>query len=107
MDDSDLKKMLPHKDIFECEGIRIGLTHSYGAPFETQDNAFKEFEKGEVDMIIHGHSHLPYQDKVQGVFMFNPGSPNDHIRAPYCSYGIIEIDQGKIIPRIIKVKDHG
>lgn len=104
MDDAQLQKMLPQKVIFKCEEFSIGLVHSFGTPKDTLKNAVKEFSLSKVDIVIFGHSHQPYQEISNKVLYFNPGSPNDIVRAPYCSYGILEIKDHQIIPKIIKVK---
>lgn len=104
MDDAQLQKILPPKQIFQCEEFYIGLVHGFGAPKDTLKNAVKEFSSSRVDIIIFGHSHQPYSEVLDKVLCFNPGSPNDIVRAPYCSYGMIEIKDRKIIPKIIKVK---
>ena len=61
----------------------------------------KEFKQ--VDVIIFGHSHIPCNERIDGVLFFNPGSPTDKIFAPYNSYGMIEITGKNINARIIKI----
>ncbi|MBP9853479.1 MAG: metallophosphoesterase family protein [Candidatus Omnitrophica bacterium] len=104
MDDSQVRKKLPPKQIFKCEGFSIGLVHGAGSPKDVLKNVVKEFGPDQVDIVIFGHSHQPYNETVEKVLYFNPGSPNDIVSAPYCSYGIIEIKDRKIFPKIIKVK---
>ena len=55
------------------------------------------------DLVIYGHSHEPLISPIEGVTYFNPGSPNDMITAPYCSYGVIEIKDGTFKPEIVKL----
>lgn len=104
MDDAELRKMLPEKQIFQCEDFSIGLVHGYGSPKATWNSAIKTFSASRVDIVIFGHSHEPLNETLDKVLYFNPGSPNDIVRAPYCSYGIIEIKDRQINPKIIKVK---
>ena len=40
---------------------------------------------------------------IDGKIYFNPGSPTDRVFAPYNSYGIIEIKDGKLKRRIVKI----
>ena len=103
MDDAKLQKLLPQRQIFKCEGFAIGLCHSYGAPKATLKNAQKEFKSNKVDIVIFGHSHLPTKEVLNNILYFNPGSPNDTVCAPYCSYGIIDLKDGKIVAKIKKV----
>ena len=57
-----------------------------------------------MDCVIFGHSHQPFNETIDHVLYFNPGSPNDIISAPYCSYGILEVTDKKIVAKLIKVK---
>lgn len=83
---------LPQKKIILCEGIRIGITHgAYGLGKTTPERAWHTFERGSVDLIVFGHSHVPYKEWKDGVLLFNPGSPTDKRREPQYSFGILEI----------------
>jgi len=107
MDDGEVRKKFPESQIIVCEGVRIGLTHGHGAPKQVMDAAKDTFKDEEVDIVIFGHSHQPLNKKEGDVLFFNPGSPNDNVNAPYFSYGVIEIDKGKIKADIIKIKNNG
>ena len=103
MDDADLCRKLPRKDIFECEGIRIGVYHGEGPAKRVLDFVREEFKEDKVDVVVFGHSHQPLNEVIDNVLYFNPGSPNDKIYAPYCSYGMLEIRNGKVNGKIIKI----
>ena len=103
MDDTQVRKLLPKRLVFEIEGVRIGLYHGYGPPQKIVDEVAAEFKNDEVRLIIFGHSHQPLNEKRGNVIFFNPGSPNDKVYAPYCSYGLLEINQGQMKTSIIKL----
>ena len=103
MCDSILKKKLPLKEYFECEGMYIGVYHGHGANRDALTNAKEQFKGMPVDIIIFGHSHQAFNKTVDGVLYFNPGSPNDVIKASFFSYGLIEIHHGKIKAEIVKI----
>jgi putative phosphoesterase len=105
MDGLELRQILPEEDIFEVDGVTVGLYHGYGSPERVLDFVRIKFKKNKVDMVIFGHSHQPVNETINSVLYFNPGSPNDVVRAPYCSYGIINIDAGKISAKIVKVRN--
>lgn len=105
MDDYKIRQLFPETQIIDVEGVKIGVFHGEGSP-KTVLNSVKDKFKGKgVDILIFGHSHVPLNEKQNGILYFNPGSPNDLITAPYCSYGIIEIDNKNIKANIIKIKD--
>ena len=103
MDEPALKKKLPLKELFEVEGVKVGVYHGHGPARDALSNVKEQFKHDQVDVVIFGHSHQPLNEKVGTVLYFNPGSPNDAVRAPYFSYGKIEIKGGKINAQIIKV----
>ena len=103
MDGSELRRLLPRKQIIQCGQFSIGLFHGEGSPKVLLEGVKNEFKDSKVDAVIFGHSHQPMNEKREGILYFNPGSPNDTVYAPYRSYGILEIND-KITGKIIEVK---
>ncbi len=104
MDDAALKKQLPIKEIIECEGVKIGITHGHiGEARDAMLNAQAMFKDDHVAIVIFGHSHKATNEKIGDRLFFNSGSPNDVIKAKFFSYGLIEIKDGKIKAEIIKI----
>ena len=88
---------LPQNQIINCGQITIGVTHgAYGSGRSTPERALQTFEQHKVDLIIFGHSHIPYHEKHGEILLFNPGSPTDKRRQRKYSMGIINIE-GKVI----------
>jgi predicted phosphodiesterase len=50
---------------------------------------------GDVDIIVFGHSHEPYNSYIQGVLLFNPGQAKN-------SFGLLTIDD-EIRPDILRI----
>ena len=105
MDGLELRHILPEHEIFEAEGLKIGLCNGEGSPERVLSFVRNVFKKDKVDVVIFGHSHHAFNEIIDGVLYFNPGSPTDTVRPPYCSYGILEINNGKASGSIIKVRD--
>ncbi|MGG3916090.1 metallophosphoesterase family protein [Rossellomorea vietnamensis] len=91
VDDPELQSLLPKRRIIERNGVKIGITHGDGKGKTTEKRALEAFEDIDVDVIIFGHSHIPYSRFMKGVFLFNPGSPTDKRKLPYYSHGILTI----------------
>lgn len=88
---------LPDRDIVECEGVKIGLIHGdSGRERSTQERAYAAFKDSMVDLIVFGHSHIPFMEYKNGILMFNPGSPTDKRRQSRYSFGLLEIQQRQI-----------
>ncbi len=103
MDHNKDAESLPDKIVIEVDKLRLGLTHGYGAPPKLMELVTKIFEKDRVNIIVFGHSHSPVNEVKENILYFNPGSPTDKIFAPYNSYGMIEIKDGKAQGKIIKL----
>ena len=105
MDDRIIKDTLPRRLILDCENCRIGVFHGEGAPKGILDKVKNEFKGEKVDAVVFGHSHHPFNETIDNMLFFNPGSPNDEIFAPYRSYGILEVNENRVTGEIIKIKE--
>ena len=104
MDESAVKKVLPLIEIILCGGLKIGVTHGHiGETREALKNAMSAFKDDKMDVVIYGHSHQTYNERVGNTLYFNPGSPNDVIKAKFFSYGLISIEAGRIKAEIVKI----
>ncbi|MCK9604292.1 MAG: metallophosphatase family protein [Candidatus Omnitrophica bacterium] len=103
MDGPEIKDKFLQKEIFKVCDYKIGIMHGYGAPVNLIELLKDTFKNDDIDIIIFGHSHTPFNENIDGILFFNPGSPTDKMFAPYNSYGIIEIND-KIEAKIIKIK---
>lgn len=84
---------LPDKTITAIGKINIGITHGYLSKGKnTPERAYNTFRGDQVDLIIFGHSHVPYKSVHNGITLFNPGSPTDRRGQPYYSLGILTIE---------------
>lgn len=82
---------LPEKRIVTLAGKRIGLIHGWGAKYDIEARISRTFAAEKVDCIVYGHSHQPVCHQVNGILLFNPGSPTDRRNAPFHSLGILTI----------------
>jgi hypothetical protein len=85
MDSTELKTVLPVKQILEIENKRIGITHGSGSPWGIEERIRKLFESDRIDIIIYGHSHRSQNKVINGILFFNPGKATD-------SFGILTIN---------------
>jgi len=98
MDTHEVKEALPQKDTINVGGFKIGLMHGYGPPAKVVDVVSKEFSG--MDVIVFGHSHTPFCERIKNTLFLNPGSPTDKIFAAYNAIGMLEVGEeirGKII----------
>lgn len=91
VDPPEVRELLGAKKIITLGGYRIGTTHGDGKTGRTVDRAVKCFVGDHVDCIVFGHSHTPFCDLVNGILLFNPGSPTDKRRNEFFSFGMLEL----------------
>ena len=90
MDELALKKELPLKEIIVCDDVKIGVTHGHmGESRDAFKNAMACFKDDKMDVVIFGHSHQAFKEQIGPTLYFNPGSPNDVVKAKFFSYGLI------------------
>lgn len=96
MDPISLHKHYPEKLVFEINGFRFALIHDinkirgWGMSTNLTGNIIKFF--GQVDCLIHGHTHDPAISKTDGIILFNPGSATNNRYLPFNTVGIIDIN---------------
>jgi len=92
MDPHEISSRYPYKQTVKAGGIKIGIMHGHGPAGGLEFKIRREFD--EVDLIVFGHSHTPFLGEVDGILMFNPGSPTDKRWAPHHAIGVLEIGGG-------------
>lgn len=92
----DINTDLPEKLTFEAGGIKIGLTHGWGDPFTLPDKIDRFFEDQNLNLIVFGHSHLPFLQRKGKRVLLNPGA----CIGSEATFAVIE--EGKIIIRTLK-----
>jgi putative phosphoesterase len=73
MDDFFIKKKLPAKRVIEIEGIKIGLIHGHQTGMANPKELIKYFDE-EIDIMVFGHSHKKYDEKINEIRVVNPGA---------------------------------
>lgn len=95
MDSWEMHTRFGRKKILNLGGYRIGLVHGDGGAdrAKTPKRALQAFKQDKVDCVVFGHSHQPYHETVQGILLFNPGSPTDRRREPRHSCGLLTVGE--------------
>ncbi len=101
LDERELTRFLKEKETLTLENFKIGVMHGWGRSEGVLDLVKKAFDNT-YDLVIFGHTHQPYCEKIGKTLFFNPGSATDKIFSTVNSYGLIELDLA-ITPKIIKL----
>ncbi|RED66214.1 metallophosphoesterase family protein [Cohnella lupini] len=96
-DGEDIVRRFGLRKQLVLEGVRIGIVHGHGAKrLATESHAIEAFKNVKLDAIVYGHSHVPVLRRLEGMLVFNPGSPTDKRRQPLYSFGIFNITRGEL-----------
>ena len=96
----------PLEIIEDICGKRFFLTHGHQYRIKLDlNNLYYAAQEKKADVVLFGHSHVPYQEIVNGILFLNPGSIGDKRWQPKETYGVIEItESGLLEARILDVQ---
>jgi putative phosphoesterase len=96
---------IPNRIIEEWEGVRVLLTHTpeiHKNDLPTDLDPEAVAARGEVHLILCGHSHIPEVKVKGGVIWVNPGHLKDDDKKGYPpTYALMEITGSEIRVRIL------
>jgi len=93
-DGDELRARLPEVASDVLGGVRISVVHETG-PSVGRD-ARTRGRWPHTDLLVFGHSHIPWDSTVDGLRLLNPGSPTDRRRQPYCTYLTLTASDGTL-----------
>lgn len=79
----------------DLDGLRVAMIHDSGAKDGRARRMRRRFP--DADLVVFGHSHIPWDTETDGQRLFNPGSPTDKRRQPRGTVGQLVIDEGRIV----------
>jgi putative phosphoesterase len=79
----------------ELEGLRVAMVHDSGAATGRGRRLKRWFP--EADLVVFGHSHIPWDAVHEGQRAFNPGSPTDKRRQPRGTMGELVVEAGELV----------
>lgn len=96
----DFMTMLPLSEEFTADGVKFFVTHGhmYNVKYGLLD-LFMAAKEKQADIALFGHTHVPHDEVVDGIRLFNPGSLGYDK-----SFGVIEIRDGQVLTNIAHLK---
>ena len=101
MDEPALRAVLPEERVVEVEGVRIGMVHIPGPRAGRAERLVARFPG--CDAVVYGHTHVPEVTQHRGVWILNPGSPTERRRASARAMILLEVEPGRLEPRLIEL----
>ena len=94
-DGAELRSRLPEVARADICGLRLGVVHETGP--STGREARCQAAYGDLDVLVFGHSHIPWDTTTPGgLRLLNPGSPTDRRRQPHCTYQTLTVREARI-----------
>lgn len=106
IDDAKLRRIFPLNQIFECEGLKVYMTHIGGYPGKYPERIRKMIESEKPRLFICGHSHIlkVMYDKHYQLVHMNPGAAGKHGFHQKKTLIRFSVAEGKIIsPEVIEI----
>ena len=92
---------VPAEKMLEVDGKRIFITHGHRYSVKWDyDKLYKKAEEMNADLLLFGHTHIPELIEKGNYCVLNPGSTSDPRDDSNESYAIIEIDNGRVAPKL-------
>lgn len=113
-DPPEVRRLLQDSQVLEFGGRRIGLIHGHSQKrrgwrelinakaFERRVQEFVLSQFKDVDAIVYGYTHRAFAKTINGIFLFNPGSPIPNAPGGP-SVGLLEITGRGISGKIMKL----
>jgi uncharacterized protein len=92
---------LPERLEVRWEGVHVGIVHESG-PRERRAKRLRRWFP-EAQAVVFGHSHIPVNEREDGLLLFNPGSATDRRRQPSHTMGLLRIGEGCVEGEIIRL----
>jgi uncharacterized protein len=99
VDDAEVRRELPRQRVVDVAGIRIGMVHIPGPTVGRGERLIRRFPGCEA--IVFGHTHAPSAERLDGVWLLNPGSPTERRRSPTRTMLELVLRDGLLRPRLI------
>jgi len=98
IDGQEIRKLYPKIAKFQCENIKVLITHIGGYPKKYNSEIEKEIRKYKPDLYICGHSHIlkVMYDKAYDLLHINPGAAGKEGFHKIRTIVLLKIDGKKI-----------
>jgi uncharacterized protein len=87
----------------DLAGLAVAMVHDGGTATGRCARLRRRFPAAQL--VLFGHSHIPLDQAADGIRIFNPGSPTDRRRQPRGTFGLLHIDDGRLIEARINPVD--
>ena len=90
----DIGSKLPLQLVVDIEGVKVGINHGTGNYNNVIDRLSYTFSEADPTIIIFGHTHVPVNEEIEGVWFINPGSTSLNRSLKYGTYAELIVENG-------------
>ena len=96
----------PLQRIVDVEGHRILIVHSHQFSFmKREEKMVQKAKELNCDIVCYGHTHVAFDEVIQGVHLINPGSLYHSRDGRPISYAVLHITKDSIKSEIIFLEE--
>jgi putative phosphoesterase len=99
VDEGRLPPSFEPQRTIELYGLRIFMIHILGNPRRLKSPMRDQISQVQPEVVIFGHSHEPFLQRIGSILFFNPGSAGPKRFSLPRSAGLLQIENGKVEAR--------
>lgn len=93
-DGPELRARLPEVARATVAGVRVAVVHETGS--KDRRDVRMRAAYPDTDLLVFGHSHIPWDTTYSGLRLLNPGSPTDRRQQPSCTWMTCRLADGAV-----------
>jgi putative phosphoesterase len=93
-DGPELRERLPEVARATVDGVRIAVVHETGVRRRREERMRAAYP--DTDLLVFGHSHIPWDSWHDGLRLLNPGSPTDRRAQPDFTWMTLRLAGGGV-----------
>lgn len=97
--DRELVGSLPESVVMVVAGVSLAMVHDSGSAAGRERRMRRRFPG--ADVVVFGHSHVPYNRQGIGQLLLNPGSPTDRRAQPDHTLATLDLAEGRILDAVV------
>jgi putative phosphoesterase len=100
---NDWFNQFPTESIQKLAGHTILIRHIFGELHQLDEAERSILDRLQPDIVIFGHSHRPYLERLGRTMLFNPGSAGPRRFSLPRTVGLLSLEENQVEAQIIKL----
>lgn len=100
---NDWFNQFPTESIQKLAGHTVLIRHIFGELHQLQTADRNMIERVQPDIVVFGHSHRPYVDRLGRTMLFNPGSAGPRRFSLPRTVGLLSLAENHVEAEIIRL----